>query len=277
MSLTDRALWIIERNLGAPLSLAGLADACAVTRFHLAHAFGDVTGYSVMEYVRLRRLTESAKLLACGAGSILQVALASGYGSHEAFTRAFRAHFMVTPERYRSDGPPDRSALIEPLAIDARPDAWLPEARLVAAPAFQVLGLVEMHAFGDVTRIPAQWRAFGPQIEAIPGRVGPAPLGLMLDIDDDGRFSYACAVEVGYVDRIPAGLRKLSVPAQTYGVFLHRGHVSELRQTYAAIFDRWFPARGERLAPGPVLERHDPRFDVKTGRGGLEIWTPLAR
>jgi AraC family transcriptional regulator len=67
------------------------------------------------------------------------------------------------------------------------------------------------------------------------------------------------------------------VPAQTYAVFDHRGYVSELRQTYAAIFDRWFPARGERLAPGPVLERHDPRFDVKTGRGGLEIWAPLAR
>ena len=277
MSLTDRALWIIERNLGAPLSLAGLADACAVTRFHLAHAFGDLTGYSVMEYVRLRRLTESAKLLACGAGSILQVALASGYGSHEAFTRAFRAHFMVTPERYRGDGPADRSGLVEPLAIGARPEGRLPTVRILEAPAFRALGLVEMHAFGDVTRIPAQWRAFRPQIEAIPGRVGPAPLGLMLDIEDDGRFSYACAVEVGDVDRPPSGLRKLRVPAQTYAVFLHPGHVSELRQTYAAIFDRWFPARGERLARGPVLERHDPRFDVKTGRGGLEIWAPLAR
>lgn len=277
MSLTDRALWIIERNLGAPLTLAGLADACAVTRFHLAHAFGDVTGYSVMEYVRLRRLTESAKLLAVGADSILQVALASGYGSHEAFTRAFRAQFGVTPERYRSDGPPARDPLVEPLAIETHPEARLPTVRILQAPAFQALGLVETHAFGDVTRIPVQWRAFGPQIEAIAGRVGPAPLGLMLDIDDDGRFSYACAVEVTDVDRLPPGLRKLRVPAQTYAVFPHRGHVSELRRTYAAIFDRWFAAHGEKLAAGPVLERHHPRFDVRTGRGGLEIWTPLER
>src|SRR5579859_3714555 len=277
MSLTDRALWIIERNLGAPLSLAGLAEACAVTRFHLAHAFGDVTGYSVMEYVRLRRLTESAKLLAGGAGSILQVALDSGYGSHEAFTRAFRAHFSVTPERYRSDGPPALDALVEPLAIVARPEGRLPTVRILQAPAFQALGLVETHAFGDVTRIPAQWRAFGPQVEAIPERVGVAPLGLMLDIDDDGRFSYACAVEVAGADRPPRGLHRLRVPAGTYAVFPHRGHVSELNRTYAAIFDRWFPARGERLGPAPVLERHDPRFDVRTGRGGLEIWAPLAR
>ncbi|HLZ85336.1 MAG TPA: GyrI-like domain-containing protein [Caulobacteraceae bacterium] len=277
MSLTDRALWVIERNLGAPLSLAGLADACAVTRFHLAHAFADVTGRSVMEYVRLRRLTESAKLLADGADNILQVALASGYGSHEAFTRAFRAHFKVTPVRYRRDGPPDPCALVEPLAIEVRHESEFPAARTVAAPAFQVLGLVATHGFGDVTRIPAQWRAFGPQIEAIPERVGAAPLGLMLDIDDDGRFSYACAVEVAGADRPPRGLHRLRVPAGTYAVFPHRGHVSELNRTYAAIFDRWFPARGERLGPAPVLERHDPRFDVRTGRGGLEIWAPLAR
>ena len=276
MSLTDRALWIIERNLGAPLSLAGLADACAVTRFHLAHAFGDVTGYSVMEYVRLRRLTESAKLLAGGAGSILQVALASGYGSHEAFTRAFRAHFTVTPERYRSDSPPDRSALIEPARSKSpRPASGRSATR--GRGRFPGAGSGRDPCLRRCDASPAQWRAFGPQIEAIPGRVGLAPLGLMLDIDDDGRFSYACAVEVGYVDHPPPGLRKLRAPAQTYAVFLHRGHVSELRQTYAAIFDRWFPAAGERLAPGPILERHDPRFDVKTGRGGLEIWAPLAR
>jgi AraC family transcriptional regulator len=82
-------------------------------------------------------------------------------------------------------------------------------------------------------------------------------------------------VEVTDVDRPPPGLRRLRVPAQTYAVFPHRGHVSELNRTYAAIFDRWFPAGAERLAPGPVLERHDPRFDVETGCGGLEIWAPL--
>jgi AraC family transcriptional regulator len=225
MPLTDRALWIIERNLGAPLSLAGLAEACAVTRFHLAHAFGDVTGYSVMEYVRLRRLTESAKLLAGGAGSILQVALDSGYGSHEAFTRAFRAHFEVTPERYRSRGEPDPRDLVGPLAIEAPPDGRLPASRVVAAPAFQVLGLIETHAFGDVTRIPAQWRAFGPQVEAIPERRGAAPLGLMLDIDDDGRFNYVAAVEGGRCG--PPAAR--SAPAPCAGADLCRLRPPRLR------------------------------------------------
>jgi len=64
MSLATRAGWTIERNLNQPLSLDWLAEACGVSRFHLAHAFGDATGRSVMRYVRSRRLSEAAKRLA---------------------------------------------------------------------------------------------------------------------------------------------------------------------------------------------------------------------
>src|SRR5215207_9231131 len=93
MSLPDRALWIIERNSTRPLTLDGIAAACGVSRSHLAHAFGTTTGLSVMHYVRARRLSATAQALAAGAPDILAIALEAGYGSHEAFTRAFRAHF----------------------------------------------------------------------------------------------------------------------------------------------------------------------------------------
>jgi len=104
MSLTDKAIWVIERNLSRPLTLSELADACGVSRFHLAHAFGEAVGLSVMQYVRSRRLTEAARSLALGdAPDILNLALDAGYGSHEAFTRAFRAQFGTTPEMVRRE------------------------------------------------------------------------------------------------------------------------------------------------------------------------------
>jgi AraC family transcriptional regulator len=102
--LTSKAVWIIERNLARPLSLAELAEACGVSPFHLAHAFGEATGQSVMRYVRGRRLSEAAKALADGARDILELALRSGYGSHEAFSRAFRNQFGITPEEVRREG-----------------------------------------------------------------------------------------------------------------------------------------------------------------------------
>ena len=96
MSLTNKALFIIERNLTSALTLASIAENCEASRFHLAHAFGKSTGLSVTEYLRCRRLTQAAYALAAGANDILSVALDSGYASHEAFSRAFKAQFGET-------------------------------------------------------------------------------------------------------------------------------------------------------------------------------------
>ncbi|MGE5157753.1 MAG: helix-turn-helix domain-containing protein [Gemmatimonas sp.] len=64
----------------------------------MVRAFAAATGFSVMRYVRARRLSEAARALARGAPDILSLALEADYGSHEAFTRAFRDHFGMTPE-----------------------------------------------------------------------------------------------------------------------------------------------------------------------------------
>ena len=79
MSITAKALWVIERNHQRDLTLDEIADACGVSKFHLAHAFGQSTGHSVMQYVRGRRLTEAARKLARGAPDILDLALETGY------------------------------------------------------------------------------------------------------------------------------------------------------------------------------------------------------
>jgi AraC family transcriptional regulator len=101
MRIADRALWVIERNSEQALGLNDIAAACRVSRSHLANAFGTATGWPVMRYLRARRLTESAHRLAGGAPDIFSVALEFGYGSHEAFTRAFRDQFGQTPEQVR--------------------------------------------------------------------------------------------------------------------------------------------------------------------------------
>jgi AraC family transcriptional regulator len=100
VSVSAKALWYIESHLSGELSLEEIAGAVEVSRFHLSRAFAVSTGNSLAGYVRARRLTEAAKALVQGAPDILTMALESGYGSHEAFTRAFRQHFGLTPEHY---------------------------------------------------------------------------------------------------------------------------------------------------------------------------------
>ena len=100
----SRALWFVESHLGRELTLEEIAEACCVSRFHMSRVFAVTMGFSIMRYVRGRRLTEAARALVEGAPDILHVALDVGYGSHEAFTRAFREQFGMTPEAVRAEG-----------------------------------------------------------------------------------------------------------------------------------------------------------------------------
>jgi AraC family transcriptional regulator len=102
MNPVGRALWYIESHFSAELSLEEIAAVGGVSRFHMTRAFSAATGHSIMRYVRARRLTEAARALSDGAPDILALAIEAGYGSHEAFTRAFRDQFGTTPEEVRA-------------------------------------------------------------------------------------------------------------------------------------------------------------------------------
>lgn len=275
MSLTARALWTIERNLDKPLSLGEIAAACGGSKYHLAHAFGAATGLAVMEYVRARRLSHAAERLAAGAPDILDLAMESGYGSHEAFTRAFRARFGVTPDAVRNRKSVEDIAMMTPIRPPAGPVAQLPEPRIVDAGAMLVVGLAERQSFASKQNIPAQWQRFMARYAEIDDKVDAIPLGVCTDVDDDGHFNYVCGVEVTRINEAPRGLTVLRIPSRTYAVFTHEGHVSAIVETYTAILDHWLPANGRVAADGASLERHRPTFDPRTGLGGVEIWMPL--
>src|SRR5467141_1294453 len=119
MNPAQKALWFIESHLADALTLDEIAAIGGVSRFHMVRAFAAATGLSVMRYVRARRLTEAARALAGGAPDILKLALEADYGSHEAFTRAFRDHFGVTPEAVRASTCLDRLKLQEPILMDS--------------------------------------------------------------------------------------------------------------------------------------------------------------
>jgi AraC family transcriptional regulator len=274
MTLTNKALWMIERNLHRPLALGDIAEACGVSRYHLAHAFGASAGLSVMAYVRARRLSAAAEALARGAPDILDLALDAGYGSHEAFSRAFRAGFGATPEMVRRRASTEGLDMTKPLTIRETSATTLAPPRFEAGGPMLFVGLAQRHAFGAPQGIPAQWRKFMEVFDQIPDRK-PIPVGVSLDMDDDGNFEYVCAAEVAKFSATPKGLIELRVPAQSYAVFLHDKHVSEIGATYAAIWNRWLPEHNRVAADGASLERHRETFDPRTGLGGVEIWIPL--
>src|SRR3954453_12732208 len=171
MNPAQKALWYIESHLAAPLTLDDVAGVAGVSRFHLVRAFATATGFSVMRYVRARRLSEAARALAGGAPDILTLALDADYASHEAFTRAFRDHFGVTPEAVRSSTRLDNLSLQEPIVMDSTLIDNLQSPRFQNRKSLLVAGIGERYTCESSAAIPGQWQRFHREVENIPGRI----------------------------------------------------------------------------------------------------------
>ena len=272
----ERALWFIENRLEAEISLRAIADAAGVSAHHLARAFATATGSSLMRYARGRRLSEAARALATGAPNILSVALAAGYGSHEAFTRAFGEQFGMTPEECRAIGKLDRLALVEPIRMDKSLLIDLEEPRFAESEEILIAGLGARYTFATNEGIPAQWQRFAPHIGNLAHQAGPETYGVCCNADNAGNFEYIAGVRVAEFGDLPAGFATLRISPQRYAVFRHPGHVSMLRRTHYTIWNKWLPASGLRFTDGPSFERYGRDFDPRTGLGTIEVWMPVA-
>jgi AraC family transcriptional regulator len=275
MNPVGKALWFIESHFAGDISLGEIAEVAGVSRYHVTRAFGEATGHSVMRYVRGRRLTEAAKSLAKGAPDILAVALEAGYGSHEAFTRAFRDQFGPAPETVRAQRRLDNIELVEPIKMDQTVLADLQPPRFETLKPMLVAGLAERYDCETSKAIPAQWQRFGPHIGNIPGQVGCTTYGVRCNWDDDGNFDYIAGVGVANFSQLPREFGRVRIPAQRYAVFTHADHVSTIRRTIMTVWSKWLPESGLEVADAPDFERYGEQFDPRTGMGGLEIWIPL--
>ncbi|WP_028347053.1 AraC family transcriptional regulator [Bradyrhizobium murdochi] len=275
MNPAQKALWYIESHLAEPLTLDEIAGIAGVSRFHLVRAFAAATGLSVMRYVRARRLTKAAQALAAGAPDILSLALDADYSSHEAFTRAFRDHFGITPEAVRAATCLDHLKLQEPIMMDSTLLDTLKPPRFETSKPLLIAGISERctHENGGAG-IPNQWEQFHQKVDDIPNRVGKVAYGVCCNGDDSG-FDYIAGVEVADFSDLPREFARVRIPEQKYAVFTHTEHISTIRRTVNTIWNHWLPASGMKAADAPSFERYDENFDPATGNGGLEIWIPV--
>ncbi len=275
MNPVEKALWFVESHFASEITLDEIAAIAGVSRHHLVRAFGAATGRSAMRYVRGRRLSEAARSLANGAPDILAVALDAGYGSHEAFTRAFRDQFGATPEAVRAGRLLDTLSLVEPIKMNESLFATLDPPRFETGKPLLIAGLSERYNDETIAGVPAQWQRFEPHIGAILGQVGRTTYGVCCNGDDEGNMDYITGVEVSGFSDLPGEFARLRIPAQRYAVFTHRDHVSSIRRTWKTIWNKWLPESGRELADAPTFERYGEAFDPRSGTGGLEIWLPL--
>lgn len=275
MDIVQKALWYVETHSRQSLTLEQVASAIQVSPYHLTRAFAAVMGTPLMRYVRRRNLSEAARQLATGATDILAVAIEHGYGSHEAFSRAFKEEFRVTPESVRFEGHVKNLALTEPLAMNTTPAPQPGSPHIETLSRKQLAGIVERYDGESTAGFAKQWQRFAPYLDYIAKQVEREVYGVSYNFDEEGKFDYLACVAVNERTELPFGLVQMDLPQQKYAVFTYDGHVAEIRAAVAAIWREALPASGYEAARGPTLERFGEQLDPATGLGKFEIWVAV--
>ena len=102
--MTKRMLSYIEENLEEDLTLESLAEYMNYSKFYMERVFKENTGVTLCKYIQGRRLEAAARKLAETKQPVVEIAFEAGYGSQQAFTRAFRYEYRCTPQEYRRIG-----------------------------------------------------------------------------------------------------------------------------------------------------------------------------
>jgi AraC family transcriptional regulator len=274
MSLTGKTLWFIESNLSGALTLNDLAAQAGVTPFHLARVFVETTGHPVMRYVWRRRLARAMQALAYGPDSVLTIALDAGYASPEAFSRACRTEFGLTPRQIRTCGL-QTLTLTHPIQPRTMMDTKLTAPKIEVFAQRRFAGPVRRYNMTNRSAIPAQWADYNNVGTRVVGAVPDNYYGLCFNFsEEEGSFDYMCGQEVPARAALPGGFSATTLQGR-YARFDTKGHISTMSAVWAEVFGTWLQQPGLRPRPGPSVEYYPPEFNGMTGDGGFEIWVAV--
>lgn len=100
----QRSIDYIEEHLAEEIDYEEVAKESFSSSYHFQRIFALLCGYTLGEYIRLRRLTLAGAELSNGKAKVIDVALKYGYESPDSFAKAFQRFHGITPSQARIDG-----------------------------------------------------------------------------------------------------------------------------------------------------------------------------
>jgi AraC family transcriptional regulator len=284
-----RVLQHVDRHLGDPLDLAALAAVAHFSPYHFHRLFAAWTGETLGAYLRRRRLeVGAAKLLSQPRLSVLQAALAVGFGSGEAFSRAFKTHFGLSPATWRAQRNPDH-AMSKPDhdggspgpnngASPTRQEVTI-EVRIIERAAATVACLRHVGPYGKPVN--DFWRTTVYPWLAANGLLGSARYGVGHDDPDItpvSRCRYDACVELASDQPPPPASFIATIPAGRYAVTPFEGDVAHIERTWTRLLRDWLPSSGLQLDDRPCYEYYAPQAtsDAATGAFQCDLCVPVA-
>ncbi|MER7772310.1 AraC family transcriptional regulator [Kitasatospora sp. NPDC096140] len=279
----NQALDHLEAHLDREVDIAEAARIAAMSEYHFRRLFSTLAGMPLTVYVRRRRMTLAGAEVLSGELTLLDVAVRYGYGSGEAFARAFRSVHGIGPGEARRTG----------AVLTAQPRMSF---RVVVEGSttmrYRIVEKERFRIVGRKARVPLVHEgvnaAAAAHLESLDERA-VARMKELSDREPEGVLSAAVhltdsredGAEADYWIGVVTGpeataedLDALDVPAGTWAVFDNRGpYPRALQELWRDVFTQWFPSNPYASRPGPELLRTRP---VEIGaEADSQLWIPV--
>ena len=274
----QKGIDFIEARLHTPIPLKEVSAHVNMSHWHFQRIFKAVTNETLKSYVRSRRIANSMQLLFNKQLSILDVALESGFDSHEAYTRAFQRLFGTTPSEYRNKA--QQSLILKKPKLDSHylenlNNNLVLEPRIHNFGGKQLVGIkisvigIESEKTNIASKLPELWNNFMQCMHVIPNRVKDYFYGVIsTENDEQGNqqlFYCACA-EVTHIESndVPTNMTTFHLSEQVYAEFTHKGlvNVEHFNHTISYIYSNWLLRSNMKHTYGPDVEVYGPEFKM---------------
>jgi AraC family transcriptional regulator len=293
-----RVLGYIDAHLDEPIDLARLAAVANFSAFHFHRIFAAHNGETLGSYLTRRRVELAGmRLLSQPRLSVLSVALAVGFGSAEAFTRAFKKHFGCTPSQWKKRGTSPRMEKSKIGQANRRLDQEKRPRTAYASsmnqtkssplavavktrPAVRIAYLRYQGRFG--VPVGQFWGEKVYPWMASNGLLGAPRYGVSHDdpqVTNQDKCRYDAGVEVGVDFVASQGAQITTLSGGLYACTPFKGTSIEIPHAWERILREWLPASGYQLDARPCFEYYptDGEYDEKTGAFSCELCIPITK
>lgn len=279
-----RVLEHIDSHLEDELSLERLSAVACFSKFHFHRQFSELFGVSLHEYVKLRRFKRASYELAFRpAVRIIDIALASGYESHEAFTRAFKKSIGQTPSQFRAEPlwepwhdsyGPHRTLRSRYMSVSYRPE----DVKIVDFPRTRVAALMhrgDPRKLGETIRTFITWRKEAHLRPSISATFNVAHDDPNSTPPEQFRFELCAASDRPIADN-GYGVVERFLPEGRCAVLRHIGSDDTLENAIRYLYAEWLPSSGEELRDFPLFFQRVRFFpDVPEHEAIVDVHLPL--
>ncbi len=283
----------MEAHLLEQIGSEDMADQVGMSQYYLQKGFHVMTGYTMAEYIKKRRLYLAALDVLADSEKVIDIAYKYGYDTPESFTKAFARFHGLSPAQLRKQ--PSRVQVFLPLTISIHIKGGNKMDYVVEKMSgFKVIGFCREFSMEDSYQTIPQfwdevcqnymqplWKKDKPdnEVEETICNCGIGEFGVCVDdIGKDGVFRYIIGGKYTEGD-VPEGMTVYEIPDLEWAKFSCTGPMpGALQAVNTKVFNEWLPGNTEyEIAMGANVEWYSGEGKPSDADYQSGIWIPVKR